>query len=354
MTDTHRPQGKTFLLDDEPSASLQPERKATFFVPDEQALNSLPEAISGENSPSQAAPLAGLTLEKLPLKGLRTLVVSGILLLISLGGWQLYDSFMAALDVHWSLAAALGSLIALLSGAAMLTLFNYLKGQANLQQVEQFQLESARLIKAKDLGCGKIFIAKLSQYYQGKPQHDYLTKSLNSLPDYSNDSEAIAHLERSFLQVLDKEAERRISAFSLQTAVGVSVSAWASVDMLIALWRNLKMVDEIAQIYGIRPSLASRLRLLKKITHQLVFVGTTEMAIDAFFDEMGSDSLVSVLGARSLQGVGAGIYTIRIGIAAMQACRPIEFSQAQKPKFKQLVAGVLSEVKRLFSGKRSA
>src|SRR5690554_7520572 len=81
------------------------------------------------------------------------------------------------------------------------------------------------------------------------------------MPDYSNDKEVIQHIDTTFLKPLDEEATRRISTYCVQTGVGVAISPWASLDMLLSLWRSIKMIDDIAQVYGVRPSLPNRLRL---------------------------------------------------------------------------------------------
>jgi putative membrane protein len=162
----------------------------------------------------------------------------------------------------------------------------------------------------------------------------------------------IDHIDRVFLQPLDKEALRRISNFSLQTGAAVAVSPWAALDMLLSLWRSIKMIDDVAQVYGMRPSLANRYKLLKLVIHQLAFVGVSEIVIDQVMDEFGSSTLTGIASARLGQGLGAGIYTARIGIAAMSVSRPIVFSKENRPKAKSVIKPMIENMKAMMSGLR--
>ncbi len=51
-----------------------------------------------------------------------------------------------------------------------------------------------------------------------------------------------------------KLALKQITAYSQQTGVLIALSPLALLDMVLALWRNVRMIDEIGQIYGLRPS----------------------------------------------------------------------------------------------------
>jgi putative membrane protein len=154
----------------------------------------------------------------------------------------------------------------------------------------------------------------MKNYYVGKPQAIYFKACTTSLPDYSNDSEVIDHIDRVFIQPLDEEALRRVSKACKQTVIAVAMSPWASLDMAFSLWRSIKMIEDVAQVYGMRPSLYNRYKLVKSVIHQLVFVGVTESVMDSVSDVVSgglSDSaltpLMSVGSARIGQGVGAGI-----------------------------------------------
>lgn len=326
-------------------------REPQYFTPSNlDALNQTPASIN-DQTPSPNDIYAGIKLESLPIKGLTSFTLGALVLLTIYGCWQFIQVYHQAMSIHWSLAAAFTGLVVFVLLAGGRTLWQFMRGKRSLKKLNQLRSQANRLNDSLDLGNAPNFIQQLQRHYQGTPQADLLTGSLNTLPDYSNDGEAITHLENTFLAPLDEEAARRVSAFSLQTAVGVALSPWITLDMALALWRNTRMIDEVAQVYGIRPSFATRLRLIKKVGQQLVFVGATEAAINQYYDKMSLDILGGVIAARSLQGLGAGIYTIRIGIAAMNVCRPIEFNQDNKPSFSKIAAGMVEQAKNILGKK---
>ncbi|MDX2421501.1 MAG: TIGR01620 family protein [Amphritea sp.] len=330
-------------------ASANEPRQAKTFIPEnEERLSAAPETITtGERLP-RVSEYSSIQLETLPLKGLKNFVKLLSVLVIVIIGWDIYDVFQSALAIHWSVACAFVLLITLVAGMGGRLAWRYFGDRENLQALDDIQRDAQRLSSANDFGDARHFIQKLQTFYADKPQAIFYQRCIDQLPDYSNDREIIEHIERVFVQPLDQEALRRVSSFSLQTGAAVAVSPWASLDMLLSLWRSLKMIDEVAQVYGIRPSLSNRYKLLKQVIHQLIFVGATDIMVDQLMSEFGAASLTTMTSTRIGQGVGAGIYTARIGIAAMMVSRPIEFNGSNKPKLKSVIMPMLSHIKNLF------
>lgn len=321
-------------------------RQAKTFTPNEaEALNEVPEAItSGERLP-HISEYSGIALEAIPIKGIKSLFYGlGVLLLI-LVGWEVYSVFKSALEAHWIIASSFILLLVLISSLGIRVLRSYLRDQENIGKLDGIQKQARRLREAHDIGNAQSFINVLKDFYSNKPQDVYFQRCLEKLPDYSNDREVIDHIERVFLQPLDKEAMRRISNFSLQTGAAVAASPWASLDMLLSLWRSIKMIDDVAQVYGMRPSLSNRYKLLRLVIHQLAFVGVSEIVINNVMEEFGSSTLTSMASARLGQGLGAGIYTAKIGIAAMKVSRPIEFTTNNQPKTKSIIIPMIEKMK---------
>lgn len=347
-----RSSGHHFNVADETNAASaeatgNPRQAKTFIPAKDEQLSAAPETITAGERLPQISEYSGIQLEKLPIKGLKTFFRVAAVLLLVLLGWDIYDVFRSALAIHWLAASAFILLILLVAVQGGRLLWFYTQDRENLAALNDIQHEAQRLISANDFGDARPFMQKLQTFYAQKPQAVFYQRCIDQLPDYSNDREIIEHIERVFVRPLDQEALRRVSAFSLQTGTAVALSPWASLDMLLSLWRSLKMIDEIAQVYGIRPSLQNRYKLLKQVTHQLLFVGATEVVIDQMMSEVGAATL-TMTSSRIGQGIGAGIYTARIGIAAMAVSRPIEFNNDHKPKLKSVINPMLNHLKNLF------
>lgn len=342
VENTTRSQGKTIDMQaDDGVATVS--REAKIFMPElDNDVSQVPASITAEDIVDDT--YRGLTLEALPIKGLKSFVIGVASIFSVMSLWQIVTIFQSVLAFHWLAAAGFAGLIVIVVMLALRSIFSFMADKENMAALVGIQDKAEELKTTNDVGQAKGFINKLTQFYKGKPQESLLAKSVKTMPDYSSDKEAMTHLENVFLAPLDKEAVRRVSKHSVQTGVVVAASPWAAVDMLLALWRSMKMIDEVGQVYGMRPSLANRYKLLKSVMRYLALIGVSELALDEMLQEFGTTSLAGITGARLSQGVGAGVYTARIGLAAVTVCRPISFSTENKPKLKDFIKRIIQRM----------
>lgn len=326
-------------------------RTAKTFIPaEDDELNQVPESITaGERLPN-VPEYTSISLKALPLTGIKSFVYGFGILLFSLFAWEVFTVVKSALEIHWLLAAVFISIILIVVAFGVRFLWCYLRDQDNHQQLESIQAKALHLSNTTDMGNGQDLISDLKAFYYDKPQSLYLQRAVEKVPDYSNDREVVSHIDNLFVQPLDEEALRRISNYSLQTGLAVALSPWASLDMLLSLWRSLKMIDSIAEVYGTRPSLLNRYRLLKSVIHQLAFVAISDLMVESLIEESAKASLVGAASTRLGQGLGAGIYSVKIGIAAMNVSRPIAFTEKSRPRLKAVISPMLNSLKARLSG----
>ncbi len=158
---------------------------------------------------------------------------------------------------------------------------------------------------------------------------------------HHSSSEQLQLYSRLVLSEQDRQARASVMRWSGEAAVLVTISPLASVDMLLILWRSLKMIDEVAACYGIRLGYWSRIRLLRMIGQHMLYAGAAELITDVGLDWLGAE-LSARLSARLAQGVGAGLLTVRLGLQTMQVCRPIAFTQDEKPRLGQFRTELLA------------
>jgi putative membrane protein len=58
-----------------------------------------------------------------------------------------------------------------------------------------------------------------------------------------------------------------------------------------------------------------------------------------------SQDLAARLSARAAQGIGAGLLTARLGIKAMELCRPLPWLEGDKPKLGDFRRQLVSQLK---------
>ena len=157
---------------------------------------------------------------------------------------------------------------------------------------------------------------------------------------------------KNVLQSFDKQAKNLISKNAAEAAVIVAISPLALVDMFFIAWRNISLINKIAKIYGIELGYISRLRLLRMVFLNAAFAGASELVHEIGMEWLSQD-LTAKLSARAAQGIGVGLLTARLGIKAMEFCRPLAFQANEKPCLTNIHKELLTTLKStVFSGNK--
>jgi putative membrane protein len=216
------------------------------------------------------------------------------------------------------------------------------KYQQNLKQQAQDIINEEGKIDAISL-CDKIS----QRLPVDLAEFDHSSWQQLNLEEY-NDVEIMQLYARNVLSQVDQKALKEIAKFSSESVVLVALSPIAIIDMLLMLWRNLRLVNKIAVLYGLKLSYWSRVKLIKQVIINMAYAGASELVADLGADLLGAE-LLGKLSARMAQGLGAGMLTARLGLKAIHLCRPIPFTE-EAPKLghirQQIVSQVQSLVKR--------
>ncbi|WP_447866403.1 TIGR01620 family protein [Rahnella bonaserana] len=191
--------------------------------------------------------------------------------------------------------------------------------------------EARELMHSHGLGQGRAFCEKLAAQAGLDNSHPALQRWKASLHETQNDREVVELYARLVQPVLDAQARREISHSAAESALMIAVSPLALVDMAFIAWRNLRLVNRIAVLYGIELGYYSRIRLFRLVLLNMAFAGASELVREVGMDWMSQD-LAARLSARAAQGIGAGLLTARLGIKTMELCRPLPWLEGDKPK----------------------
>ena len=127
------------------------------------------------------------------------------------------------------------------------------------------------------------------------------------------------HVE-PLLAELDALAEGEVQNCVLDVMIGVAVSPWNAVDVLVVLYRNGSMISRVTGIYNAQPPLWERLSILAdtvRIVAMIKFASLTGGLLRHSKRLPGVGRAIEPL----VQAVGAGVLTSAAGHAAMHRCR---------------------------------
>lgn len=269
-------------------------------------------------------------------------------------GLALFGVSVVGQGVQWALNAwqtqdwvALGGCAAgaLIVGAGVGSVATEWRRLWKLRQRAHERDEARDLLHSHAAGKGRAFCEKLAAQAGLDQSHPALQRWYAAIHETQNDREIVTLYAHIVQPVLDTQARREISRSAAESTLMIAVSPLALVDMAFIAWRNLRLINRIARIYGIELGYYSRLRLFRMVLLNMAFAGASELVREVGMDWMSQD-LAARLSTRAAQGIGAGLLTARLGIKSMELCRPLPWIDGDKPRlgaFRRELIGQLKE-----------
>lgn len=258
---------------------------------------------------------------------------------IAQSGEWIYRSFVEHNWINLGMATAGGLIV--VAGAG--TLFTEWKKLRNLKQRTDERETAKTLLSSHAMGSAKPFCEKILQQSNLSKEHPAYLNWQKSLHESQSDKEVMELYAKIVQPVLDKQAKRLINRYSAESALMIAVSPLAIVDMMFIAWRNIKLINQIARLYGMELGYFSRIKLFRLVLINIAFAGATELISEVGMDWMSQD-LMAKLSGRAAQGVGAGLLTARLGIKAMELCRPIPWLN-DKPRLADFRKELIGQLK---------
>lgn len=298
--------------------------------------------------PDDAAQRLGETSDLVPVRETARGFGWGSLLLAALGGLvslgaglavdQLVrDLFERSTWLGWS-AAVLAALAAL---AAIAIAMREVIGIARLRTIHRLQQKASEAWEQDDPIEARKTISQLVALYETNPRTAH---GRNLLAQHKGEiidgSDLIELAERDLVSPLDAEARAMILSSAKRVSVVTAVSPRAIVDLAFVLMENLRLIRRLSALYGGRPGTIGFMRLTRSVLAHLAATGAIALG-DSLIQQLVGHGLAAKLSARLGEGVVNGMLTARIGIAAMELCRPLPFRVAKRPGISDFVGELL-------------
>jgi putative membrane protein len=326
-----------------------PRKPAAFVIdapaPEEHAPRS-PRAITGiEFAPEQdegdliVLPPAPLARPKRWRWG--SILISALFLLVTM--WAglaitqlIKDFFTRSPMLGW---LALG--IAGIAGfAALVIILSEIWALARLRRIEHIQADAAHAINTDDSAAAKRAIDQLKSLYASRADAQLGLKELKQYEsDILDGRDRMKLAERHLVSWRDGEAHRIIAHAARRITLLTTVAPTPALDILFVAAQNLRMMRELATLYGGRPSTLATLRLARMVVSHLAVTGGIALS-DNLIQHVVGKGLLGRLSARFGEGTVNGILTARVGLAARDVCRPIP----QEPSAKETLGSLMKEL----------
>ncbi|GHA51674.1 hypothetical protein GCM10008927_16390 [Amylibacter ulvae] len=259
-------------------------------------------------------------------------------LVISIAFWD-FTMDLLARNV-WLGRIALG-LIAAMILACTLIVLRELGAISRLRKIDDLREVSEQILVQGDLVAAKKHSDKIAALLNGR---DEIGWALAEYHEHSNDQfDAASQMhftENTLFQPLDRLAQKEIESAARQVATATAMIPLALADIVIALTANIRMIRRVAQIYGGRTGTFGSWRLMKTVAAHLVATGAVAIG-DDMLGSIAGGGVLSKLSRRFGEGVVNGALTARVGIAAMEVCRPMPFVALKRPKVTALMKNAL-------------
>ncbi|QXT40679.1 YcjF family protein [Gymnodinialimonas ceratoperidinii] len=257
----------------------------------------------------------------------------------SLAAWNFVTRLLAAEPVLGWIAFGLVAAVLL---ALVLIALRELAAFARLGRLDRVHQAAEAALAEGDLGRARQVTGQIAALYAGRPELRLGREALERQREELFDAASLFALAEAEVMVpLDRAAAAQIEAAARQVATVTALVPLALADVIVALTANLRMIRRIAEIYGGRAGTLGSWRLTRAVMTHLVATGAVAIGDDLLGSALGG-SVLSKLSRRFGEGVVNGALTARVGLAAMEVCRPLPFGEGRRPSVTGLIRRALT------------
>jgi putative membrane protein len=230
-------------------------------------------------------------------------------------------------------AVAATALVAILTREAV--------GLARLATIDAMRERATAILASDDRTAGRALGRDLIALTKRMPRLAHGRARLEShIGDIIDGRDLVRLSERELMAPLDQEARRLIAAAARRVSVVTAISPRAAVDMFVVLVTALGLMRRLALLYGGRPGTLGLMKLMRHAVSHIALTGGMA-ASDSLIQQMIGHGVAAKLSAKLGEGVLNGLLTARLGLAAMDATRPLPFTALRRPALNDLAGALL-------------
>lgn len=215
---------------------------------------------------------------------------------------------------------------------------------ARLETIEKLHARANAVLLSDDRKDSDAIVRDLLRIAHDNPR---LARARAALEEHGRDiidgADMVRLAERELMTPLDQEARRLVSSAAQRVSIVTAVSPGAVIDMLFVFAAALRLVRQLALLYGGRPGTLGMIRLMRHVVAHLALTGGMA-ASDSLIQQMLGHGITAKLSAKLGEGLLNGLLTARLGLAAIDVTRPLPFEALPRPALSDLAKDLLKRV----------
>jgi putative membrane protein len=214
-------------------------------------------------------------------------------------------------------------------------------GLARLAAIEKLHARAAAVLASDDRAESRTIVQDLIKLAHQNP---HLARARATLQGHADDiidgADMIRLAERELMTPLDHEARRLVSSAAQRVSIVTAVSPRALIDVLFVFAASLRLIRQLARLYGGRPGALGMIALMRHVIAHVAITGGMA-ASDGLVQQVLGHGIAAKLSQRLGEGVLNGLLTARLGLAAIDVTRPLPFTALPRPALGDLAKDLL-------------